>query len=175
MQVKDKIMYHLHKSNEYDKLWKVGNNIEVDNNHYGYAARIIDWFNTFSPLTHEETLDTSIYKYLQNKELDQKELVRLLIEARALIYDTNILKREIALEEVRREKFSYLPSRKHALFVTTKEGINYWKNSLIPPKRKHTLALFQLSLTGNLFKSNASLLPSTKTSFEEAKEYSINY
>ena len=175
MQVKDKIMYHLHRSNEYDKLWKVGNIIEVDDNYYGYASRIIDGFNTYSPLTHDETLDTTIYNYLQNKELDQRELIRLLIAARALIYDSNILKREIALEELRKEKFSDLPSRKHSLFVMTKESINYWKNSLVPHNKQHTLALFQLSLTGNLFRSNAALLPYSETSFEEAKKHSVYY
>ena len=175
MQVKDKIMYHIHRSNDYDNLWKAGNNIEVDDSYYGYATRIIDEFNTFSPLTQEETLDTTIHKYLQNKELDQKELVRLLIETRAKIYDTNIFKREIALEEVRKEMFNHLPSRKHSLFVITKEGIDYWKNSLVPQKKKHTLALFQLSLTGNLFQSSADLLPHTESSFQDAKKYSINY
>ena len=90
MEVKNKTMYHLHTLNDYDKFWKEGSTLQIDDNFYGYASKAINEFNTLAPFKTDETLDTEIYDYLQNKELDQRELIRLLLESRILIYKTNI-------------------------------------------------------------------------------------
>lgn len=46
MNIKHKIMYHIHTSNEYDDLWQEGNEITIDDNFYSECGMSIPDFNT---------------------------------------------------------------------------------------------------------------------------------
>ena len=46
MYVQNKLMYHIHTSNEYDELWQEGNEIVVDDNFNSECGLSIPYFNT---------------------------------------------------------------------------------------------------------------------------------
>lgn len=95
--------------------------------------------------------------------------------AGAIRYYQNII-REMVFEEVRKEHFPTLPSRKKCLWVIPNEikRINYWWDRL-PRDDNEERVLLKLRLTGNIHKCNQSFITLDYASVLDKKELALNY
>lgn len=173
MYVQNKPMYHIHTSNEYDELWQEGNEIVVDDNFNSECGLSIPYFNT-NVICSDESVNSLQYflkKYLDQgiENLDSKIIEALLKDSYRIIYNANRTKCEAALEICRRQKFKLHPSRLHSIWVTDKECLDFWISIL---KGKE---IFELDLTGTLFKTSDIYIPNNHLSLSEAIKQSENY
>lgn len=186
MIVEKKNMYHFHKSGRFDDVWKCGNTLHIDNNFQSNFIKILDDFNTNSVNGGSFCSEVSDYFERDSSKdvLDRilgagqsrYELMNYLRQACNIIWEANIFKRELALEEVRKKSFSALPSRKHSVWVTDIDGLDFWEKVLKPVKNSpFHLSLFSVSLSGNLFKSNEELLPRDVHTFDECLKAAYGY
>lgn len=166
MQVTDHIMYHFHNNKFHNELWVPDSEIIVDDNFDTEFLKILRYFSTAVNLTEggRKSFDHIIDNYLKVKQ-DEKMLIDMLKEARRIIYEMNIFKRELALEEIRAEKHPELPSRKHSIWLCNENGIDFWQTQ-ISQKGEQPPQLFKVSVTGNLFKSSDSFIPDDDINFE---------
>ncbi len=166
MKVENKIMYHIHTSNEYDDMWRENNEFMVDDNFISKCGRAIPDFNTICYNTDGEkgSLAYAIKYYLEEEiEHQDPEVMRDLLEyVYMIISNANRTKCEMALEICRSNYFSSLPSRLHSIWGTDKDGIEFWRHKLLGSD------VYELSLTGELFKSSAILLPNDNLTLEES-------
>ena len=174
MKVENKEMYHLHKNTVFNDIWTKGNEIIIDDNFNSYYSIIFNFFNTSVKTTDGlESFDQIIDSYLK-EEQDKEMYIRMLKEARKIIVGMNVFKREMALEEIRKELYPSLPSRKHSIWLCDEKGIDFWKKELIG-EVSDELDLFKVSVSGNLFKSSDSFIPSNENDYgknlKEAKNY----
>ena len=173
MYVQNKLMYHIHTSNEYDELWQEGNEIVVDDNFNSECGLSIPYFNT-NVICSDESVNSLQYflkKYLDQgiENLDSKIIEALLKDSYRIIYNANRTKCEAALEICRRQKFKLYPSRLHSIWVTDKECLDFWISIL---KGKE---IFELDLTGTLFKTSDIYIPDNHLSLSEAIKQAENY
>ena len=176
MEVKDKVMYHFHKTGIYDNIWKVGNTITIDDNfNSSLASGSISDFNTNGLGEYENvSLGNVIQEYLEGEVSKDKfnQIISLFKTREELI----IFKREMALEEIRKTYFSSLPSRKHCIWVTDKQGIEFWRKNLKPSKNaKFNLILYSVSLNGTIFKTNEMFLPGDNLNYNDCLKASFDY
>lgn len=173
MYVQNKLMYHIHTSNEYDELWQEGNEIVVDDNFNSECGLSIPYFNT-NVICSDESVNSLQYflkKYLDQgiENLDSKIIEALLKASYRIIYNANRTKCEAALEICRRQKFKLYPSRLHSIWVTDKESLDFWISIL-----KGT-EIFELDLTGTLFKTSDIYIPDNHLSLSEAINQAEDY
>lgn len=186
MIVKNKQMYHFHKCGIFDEVWECGNTFTVDDDFESNFMKILDDFNTnsisggsfYSKIIDffEKENSKDVLDRILDIGQSRYELMNYLREACNIIWETNIFKRELALEEVRKKCFSDLPSRKHSIWVTDIKGLDFWERTLKPVKSSpFHLSLFSVSLSGNLFKSNEELLPRDVNTFDECLKAAYGY
>jgi hypothetical protein len=188
MEVKNKEMYHIHRNGIYDNIWKVGNEIIIDDNFNSCFCSNLDVPSGVRTSDGKictldyyiKTIINSINskeKLLELKQLDEKEfinkgnyLVQVLRDTSIKLKNLSIKNREEALEEVRKEKFNNLPSRFHSIWLCDENSIDFWIKKL----RKDS-TIYKVLVTGEMFKSYDYLLPTDgKTKAEqkiEAKDY----
>lgn len=189
MHVENKKMYHYHKLNAYDDLWKVNNELVVDNNFKSnYFSCIFDAstgvvtndkkITSFNKILDDYLEQSNLLEdYLKLKSYNDNELREEMYKMHTLlemsfkiITNSGQQNRELALEEYRKNNCSNLPSRAHSIWVIDEEQINYWKTKL----SKGSI-LFELNLTGELFKSSDDFLPNDGFSIREAYKVSNRY
>ena len=182
MEVKNEIMYHFHKKGIYDELWSVGKEITVDQNFRSFYSKISDGFTTGVHYQDNKfyTLDRIIDICLKNDiftlSMDNDLLKQILVASKQVIMQTNICRREFALEQIRKEFYPSLPSRFNSIWLTDENNLNFWKNNLVENKSDYSfLELYQVDITGDLFKSSDYFIPKDKLTmlemFEQAKKY----
>lgn len=174
MDVKNKIMYHYHRSNMYDDMWKENNRIIVDNNFKSYYTEVIENFSTAVKNVRDEDVTFSgvLNYYLDNfNQIDEKLGKRILITARNIISSTNILNRERALEEYRKNNYPNLPSRIHSIWLTDKNSLEFWETAL----ESKSMELYKLSVTGKMFKSSDLYIPNDNLTNKDMYEVSSKY
>lgn len=171
MEVNDEVMYHFHRNGIYDDVWSKSE-VLVDDDFKSFYFEILDYFNTnvkfFSDRSYP--LDRLLDVYLKTDMNTYDK--RLLSEAKRIICNANIFKRELALEMVRRAYFNYLPSRKNSICVTDKKGIEYWNSAL---NVNGNIRLYKVSLSGILFKSSDYFIPDDCLNFDESIKKSFEY
>lgn len=91
--------------------------------------------------------------------------------ARRIIMGANVFKRELALEECRKQYYPELPSRLHSIWVTDEKQLPFWEGEL----KENDTELFELELNGNLFKSSDIFIPNDNLRMHEINEQSKKY
>lgn len=174
MFVEKKEMYHFNNSDKRKDIWIVGNIIDTAEN---YVADY--WTNglNFSGKVNVtsggmDPFFEVINSYLKEDQ-DKKMYIKLLNEASRMLRCYSNLQRELVLEEVRKQFYPELPSRKNATYLCDFKQIEHWRDRLTIPNKD--IDLFKVEVTGNLFKSSDILLPDNSESvnkmFEQAKKY----
>ena len=175
MEVKEKEMYHFHNNKVYNEIWVPGNEIVVDNNFETNYLNVLRFYNTAVNTIEggRESFNYIIDGYLKHEQ-DKETLINLLRKASHLLYGANLFKREMALEEVRKQKYPCLPSRKHSIWLCDEKGLEFWKDQ-ISHHGEIPSDLYRLSVTGNLFKSSDAFIPEFtsgyETNLQEAEKY----
>lgn len=173
MEVKNKTMFHIHRSNKYDELWQEANEIIIDDNFNSECGLSIPYFNT-NIICSDDTID-SLEWYLKDylnqgiENLDIDLITRLIKDSYRIIHNANKCKCEAALEICRRQKFKLYPSRLHSIWVTDKANLDYWLNILTGK------TIFELELTGTLFKTSDLYIPDNHLSLGQAIEAAKAY
>ena len=173
MEVKNKTMYHIHTPNEYDKLWQEGNILYIDNNFLSESGIALNYFNTSieqldgSFVMFDEILKKHLEQGIEN--LDEKTIKELLEDTYQVIDDINRMRCEWALEMIRESKFNIYPSRLHSLVVISYDSIKFWLNELVEKE------VFELELTGTLFKTSDIYIPDDNMCNYQAMEIAEDY
>lgn len=68
-----------------------------------------------------------ILDFLLNENTDLKTQKMILEEVKNMAFKASVFKREMAMENFRKDYFDRLPGRLHCLYATTERGIKYWK------------------------------------------------
>ena len=173
MQVENKTMYHIHTPNKYDEMWQEGNELIIDDNFYSECGLSIPYFNT-DVVSSEGSLIRIVgplRKYLDEgiEKLTMEEIKTIFEDVYRILYNNNRTKCEAALEICRREKFKLCPSRLHSLWVTDKDNLDYWLNIL------NGKEIYELNLTGTLFKTSDIYIPDDNLSLVQAIKAAESY
>lgn len=174
MQVKEKEMYHFHNNKVYNDLWVPNNEIIVDDTFETSYLNILKFFTTAVNTSNgnKEAFNNIIDFYLKEKQ-DEETYIQMLKDAQNILRGVNIFKREQALEQVRKEKYPNLPSRKHSIWLCDKNQLEFWEEAL--SNTDINLDLYKVLVTGNLFKSSDCFIPNNYSNYEtnlvEAEQY----
>ena len=91
------------------------------------------------------------------------------------VNDDAMITRELMFEEVRKEEYTYLPSRLKCLYVCkTKKEMNDWIN-IFNRTNKKNFQLLKLKLTGKIFVGDASFILRQNISLNRKKEQAKMY
>ena len=106
-----------------------------------------------------------------NKNLSIEELELIL----NTVNNDAFIMRELALEEVRKEKYPNYPSRLNCLYVTkTKEDAINWSN-ILKRNNKECKQILTLELTGELFIGDGDLIKRQNKSYQKHIETAEKY
>lgn len=175
MEVTNKGMYHYHHPHLYPEVWVPNNEIIIDDNFETSFLNILKYYSTaVNTVSGKKTqFDNIISGYLEEDQ-DKETYIKLLKDARRIIAGANIFKRELALEQARIQYHPELPSRKHSIWLCEEKGLDFWKTELVKDANEE-IDLYKVLVTGNMFKSSDSFIPSNNIIFEKqlerAKEY----
>lgn len=175
--------YHIHRSNEKNNLWRPNNKIVVNENSLTGMSSMFKNFSqsimTCTPQGMEKMLLSEVLRdrictfqsqgYLNGVQL--MDIMNLLGYAMTLSDMALIFKREQALELYRQNFCPNLPSRLHSFYLCDKESLEYWMDTL-KGDSKH---VFEVEVSGNIFKTNEQLLPDEILSYEETYKDAKRY
>lgn len=161
MYVEKKKMYHLHRKGTYDKLWVAGNTINNDRENFVNAFSLMGKsFNTLSSFNGDLRPLSNILEFWAKRFHSYEESKMLLNEARMAIDELNLLKRELALEEVRKNFYPDIVSREKAIWLCDLEQLKYWKKAL------KVRSAFEVEVTGEMFETSDLLLPNRSLNYD---------
>ena len=148
MQINNETYYHIHRPNEWDNDWKIGNRIHFKN---GIPNSFLKFYEDHEPRY-------SINSIGHSPKIAAKEMKRLLRFwgpqdfANYLDFSLNVFKecgmyiREQIFEEERVKKDQSLPSRKSCIWVFKEEARDYWINTLGVEHQ-----CYEVKLTGEIY------------------------
>lgn len=173
MFVKEKIMYHIHKKDNYDDLWSIGKFInnsgdEFINNFYEQSLLFKPAIN----FNNEPSNIADVLEFFSNKEepLDDKFVKMLLKDAKKFFVEYEIYKRELILEEIRSKFYPGLPSRKNCIFLCDDKGLEEWVKEF-----KLGFVIYKVKVTGELFRSSSYYIPNALDDYYESVEWAHKY
>ena len=167
-------LYHIHRKNCKDELWKVGNEFEVgleNNIFFDFSLN----FNSLILINNQKYPFFAVYDYYKEQR-DIENQINLLNTSKDFINEYQLLIRELGMEEIRKNFYPHLPSRQKCIWLCRKNQINYWKKFI-----SGKLEIFEIEIFDIPFKSRNSLisLPSDSynTILDKAQLYwsEINY
>ena len=184
--------YHLHTKGNKDYLWKEHSEFVVDqkwnnriykrcanfttsvkSSNYPELTEIINYLLCIGGYSQIEDLVNikDLLNVCISHGTDKKTLKRLLKDSLVAMNNANIFKREMALEAYRKDNTPTLPSRMHSLYVTTKDGVDYWQSLLIDGD----LDVYKLDIAEEPFIGNEQLLPSEELSYQDTYKQAAKY
>ena len=184
-------LYHLHLKGIRDDKWKEKKEIIINDSFINRLGKRVNNFNDcivnsnlkevlddinncFQCCGYESFSKIPLYlilDYLDENKVDYKTQKIILQEVRNLAFQAAIFKREMAMENFRKDNKELLPSRLHCLYATTDEGINYWKTQLIDGD----IDIFRIESLEEPFKTSEIFIPSESNNYEEMYNNSFRY
>jgi len=165
MQVKDLILYQVATDRDY----KVGEKIyfgESRNGQYNNCMNVS--FNL-----NGEPLHKFGFKHLKHGLFKDKKLI---LEMSKALNNYDFIMREFALEEVRKEKFSYLPSRFSCMFLSDDEEVclhNF--NDFLKKDKGNIFQAIKVKVNGEVHFVKDYGVNRLGLSFNEYKEEAVKY
>lgn len=171
MYVENKIMYHIHNTDDYSEIWQIGNDLDNTKDflskNYNNALHFKPVVNT-NPDNKLAAFADVIDHYLE-KDQEKETYIEMLKVASGYLKNYANVEREMILELYRKEYFPNLPSRKNAIWLTEQEQLDFWKDKL------HGGSTFKVNITGELFKSSDYFLPDKEMNILEAYKQAEKY
>lgn len=177
-------LYHIHNNNCMNRKWVEKGIIRVDNKfnsvmnqrHQKFSQAICD-----KSTGVRYNYDMYIAQYFNKikdlqiiKKEDLEELKELLTIGYQMSYNANFFKREVALEDCRKEHYLDLPSRLNCIYLCDYDGLEYWSD-IISKNGQEEVEVFKVLASGNIFKTNEQLLPSETGTYGETYNASFKY
>lgn len=144
-------LYHIHRKNCKDELWKVGNEFEVgleNNIFFDFSLN----FNSLILINNQKYPFFAVYDYYKEQR-DIENQINLLNTSKDFINEYQLLIRELGMEEIRKNFYPHLPSRQKCIWLCRKNQINYWKKFI-----SGELEIFEIEIFDIPFKSRNSLI-----------------
>lgn len=168
MEVKSKKLYHIHRKSNIDKLWQTGSCILIDNNFQSIYFRKLTIYDSELKKRYGRNYDIDFIIAMM-EEMHFKGMLNE--EETVVLKRLKILRREQALEEGRKLYNPTAPVRFHSIYLTDKDDLEYWKNSVGDNCFEEHL----LEVSGNLFKSSDTLFPDEGLMLDKQIEQSESY
>ena len=171
MFVENVELFHFNNNVRRNDIWQVGNEIDNTENYFSDYYNGALHFAANVPTTKNEMCHFSeiIDDYL-TKEQDTETYIKMLETASVFLKHYSTVQREMVLEQVRKELYPYIPSRKNCIWLCDERQLEFWKEKL-----GNRGDLFKVSITGELFKTSDIFLPDKEMniieSYEQAKKY----
>lgn len=188
MKVENKEMYHYHAKNNSDDLWKKGNIIKIDKDFESNLIRRWENSSTYYINGKNEyelvnSLDYNIDKLNNPEFIDElrnlseedfidcaKDLGRYFKTVNGILINYLCRDREYIMEMVRQKYYPNLPSRYNSIWLCDDKSKDFWNTRL-----RNNKVLYNVSLSGNLFKSSDAFIPNYRLPLYVMEELSHNY
>ena len=185
-------LYHLHMIGYHDNMYKPGkefvinskvfnnrlytrtyeSNTNVSRDRYPAVFAVIDNINRFDgfmDLGNEASLGDILP--IINMAGSTRDKINALKDCERMLYQAEFAKRELALEDYRRDHAIDKPSRLHSLFACSEEGLNYWYSIF----KEGPIDVYRIDVIDEPFQTNEQLLPTTIMSYKESYDASKRY
>ncbi len=178
--MEENIFYHIHKVGECfnDKQWYEGAIINIGNEYnffYKFCTEFEAKYSTYYDKDNEPVNNVpwqKVYKYLlSNNMLNFDKAYGLLESANHIISEYQMLLRENAYEEIRKEFFNHLPSRTSCIWLCKEKQLKFWLKQF----KGRNCKIFMVKVFGKPFKSNNNLLVGPSDSYNHMKEMAQKY
>lgn len=179
-------LYHIHiLDNKTDKFYKAGNEIIINKNLFNnklydrvmntrFVAEKKDYSNIFNyinatsdiygtPSIGESANMADLFSVIMSIGTDE-EKAKALKDIALFLRNYSYMKRELSIEEYRKEFESNKPSRLHCLYACNEEGVNYWLDIL----NSKICDIYRIDTIDEPFRTNEQLLPEETSSFIES-------
>ena len=185
-------LYHIHVLGKHDNLFKnkeiiinkdtynnevyervYNNSFAVDTRNYPNTVEAINYFNClsgFQNLGLNENISLIISGVLNNGTLEEK--LQALRDASEILHNAAMMKRELSMEEYRRDNEPNKPSRLHSFYACDSVGLSYWVDQL---RGNKAADVYVIDSIDEPFKTNEQLMPLENTNFIESYYASKNY
>lgn len=185
-------LYHIHVLGKHDNLFKnkeiiinkdtynnevyervYNNSFAVDTRNYPNTVEAINYFNClsgFQNLGLNENISLIISGVLNNGTLEEK--LQALRDASEILHNAAMMKRELSMEEYRRDNEPNKPSRLHSFYACDSVGLSYWVEQL---RGNKAADVYVIDSIDEPFKTNEQLMPLENTNFIESYYASKNY
>ena len=166
MEVNKEIYYHANSYKEYKKGDILIFNEKTHNKMYDEV------YNKEFKYTRMDANELLHIKKKNNDNIFNKEELELIINT---VNNDAFIIRELALEEVRKNKYPNYPSRLSALYVTKeKEEVIKWVN-ILKRNKKTCKQILTLELTGTIFIGDGNLIKRQNISYQEQLKIAEKY
>lgn len=188
-------LYHLHTKGIKDNYWKEKKEIRIDES---FENRLAKRVNNFSTTNVEDTLSgllnlhsiliadmgytpaseynlcdlLNTFIYMRDRYPDlNKYKMELLKQSQDIIHTASMFKREMAMEQYRKDCFPNRPSRMHCLYALDEKDLDFWKYSL----HDGDLELFRIDVLDQVFKTSEQFIPAEKLNYKDFYDASYSY
>ena len=184
-------LYHIHLLGNHDNLYKSNSEIIINKNSFNNRLYERVMRSKVSvPSSHYPNLVKRINEdnkkhgiFLINKTVNlpiiseyldgasKEEFINYFKDVREILYDSMVAKRELSIENFRRDKFPDKPSRLHSVYACNEEGIEYFAPLLYDADAD----VYRIEVLDEVFRTNEQLLPKEETSYIDSYKSAIRY
>ncbi|MCE5208323.1 MAG: DUF2441 domain-containing protein [Chloroflexi bacterium] len=171
MYVKDGIFFHFHRANKYSNSWVPGAQIDFSGRQLNLFNGYYDDFIRQYPVNSNQLWTRAAIQKVKkelNSNLNYDFVNSFLTYFDNVAEDFAFYMRESVFEEIRKDFFSDLPSRKTCLWVLEYDAIDYWRKTMGGK-------LLKLKLTGVIHKADQRHLPNEVLPGNVIREKAFNY
>ncbi|WP_394774460.1 DUF2441 domain-containing protein [Flavobacterium sp.] len=194
MQVVDKELFHIHRKNHHQDLWKPGNILETPKDEFNHFykglstephRKVSKDFEQFELIDYLNKNIDELEKFnnsIDNQELNQNNvsniqgfnshIFNLLKQTFHSLAQSRKMLREIIFEDCRTKYFFELPSRQKCFWLSDKEQIEKWWTEFNDNENK---LICKVSVTGNLFHADGSFIQMDIFKFTDFNELANKY
>ena len=189
-------LFHIHTKGTKDSIYIPGKEIIVNNSFnnrlynmtyknsylasredFPYLFALIDLvheYHNIYPVGEKTTLSEVLecFNSSDRSKVPTHEILKLSKESFRMLRRADIAKREMAMEEYRKNNTPDRPSRIHSLYACNDEGLEYWINTL---ENGNHIEAFRIDPIEEPFQTNEQLLPDEKLAFEDMVTASMRY
>ncbi len=169
MENQIKELYHIHRKENIDEIWYIGNKIVVDDH---FDALFWTELSKINQKLWKRYGDYDIdYMIAIMEEMKYNDCIEEKSDFNSLLKELYFLRRELALEEGRKLYNPTAPSRLHSIFLTDLKNIDYWKKIM----SREAFDIFKVKVNGNLFESSDKFFLEPTMCFDTQVEKSKDY
>ena len=175
-------LYHLHLKGNHDKQYKEGSTIIINDNNFnnrlydrvmntGYFVKTSDYprITIIANALNEQLGFAPLGEYVNLGEIIPISLSygtatdnkKILMEASQMLHNAAINKRELSVEEYRKNYEPTKPSRLHSLYACDESGVEYWLRCLLDGD----IDIYRIEPENEPFQTNVQLLPDETTTY----------
>lgn len=177
MHIKNETYFHIHRIGPWSDRWKVGSTIfwgqkEINNFNRWYDNNVLA--KDFNDGAGMFSAKAALNKFLSfQRDYQNNNYEGIINFAYEVINEQSMFIRESLFEEVRKNYFPNLPSRKTCIWICEENAVEYWWKRLHGDKINHKI--LQIEVTGTLHKADQKHLINDTLSHNKIRTNAFNY